>query len=94
MLLASVFNVAQTSRYIYLVLESYLVTKKGGIVCVEGESEARVVMKFFCSATDMKCECFSDSEANVLESSDSGGWCGIGMNVELSCACGFPVVVG
>jgi hypothetical protein len=33
--------------YIYLVLESYLVTKRGGIVCVGGESGERVVMKFF-----------------------------------------------
>ncbi len=79
---------------IYLVLESYLVTKREGIVCVGGESGERVVMIFFCSVTDMKCKCFSDSEAKVLESSDSGGWCGIGMTVELLCACGFPVVVG
>ncbi len=48
----------------------------------------------FCSITDMKCKCFSDSEAKVLESSDSGGWCGIRMTVELLCACGFSVVVG
>jgi hypothetical protein len=82
------------SIYIYLVLESYLVTKRGGIVCVGGESRKRVVMKIFCSVTDMKCECFSDSEAKVLESSDSGGWCGIGMTVELLCACSFTVVVG
>ncbi len=27
----------------------------------------------FCSVTDIKCKCFSDSEAKVLESSDSGG---------------------
>ncbi len=63
-------------------------------MCVGGESGERVVIKFFCSVTDMKCKCLSDSEAKVLESSDSGGWCGIGMTVELSCACGFPVVVG
>ncbi len=53
-------------------------------MCVGGESGERVVMKFFCSVTDMKCKCFGDSEAKVLESSDSGGWCGIGMAVELS----------
>ncbi len=51
-------------------------------------------MKFFFSITDMKCKCFSDSEAKFLEGSDSGGWGGIGMTVELSCTCGFPVVIG
>ncbi len=69
-------------------------TKREAIVCVGGESGERVVMKFFCGVTDMKCKCFSDRETKVLESSDSGGWCGIGMTVELSCACGFPVMVG
>jgi hypothetical protein len=51
-------------------------------------------MMFLCSITDMKCKCFSDSEAKLFEGSDSGGWGGIGMTVELSCTCGFPVVIG
>jgi hypothetical protein len=51
-------------------------------------------MKFLCSVMDMKCKCFSDSEAKLLEGSDSGGWGGIGMTIEFSCTCGFPVVIG
>jgi hypothetical protein len=51
-------------------------------------------MKFLHSLTDMKCKCFSDSQAKLLEGSDSGGWGGIRMTVKLLCACGLPVVIG
>jgi hypothetical protein len=50
-------------------------------------------MKFLRSVTDMKCKCLSDSQAKLLESSDSGGWGGIRMTVKLPCACGLPVVI-
>jgi hypothetical protein len=51
-------------------------------------------MKFLHSIMDMKCKCFSDSQAKLLEGSDSGGWGRIRMTVKLSCACGLPVVIG
>jgi hypothetical protein len=51
-------------------------------------------MKFLCSITDMKCKCFSDSQAKLLEGSDSEGWGGIRMTLKLLCACGLPVVIG
>jgi hypothetical protein len=51
-------------------------------------------MKFLRSVTDMKCKCFSDSQAKLLEGSDSGCWGGIRMTLILFCACGLLVVIG
>ncbi len=59
---------------IYLVLDSYLLTKIGRIRIAGGWGGKRVVMKFLHSVMDMECECFCESKAKLLECGDSGGW--------------------
>ncbi len=59
---------------IYLVLDSYLLTKMGRIGITGGWGGKRVVMNFWHSVMDMECECFCESKAELLECGDSGDW--------------------
>ena len=58
---------------IFIVLESYLLTKIRRIGIAPGWSWKRSVMKFMHGVMVMECECFYESKSELLVCGDSGG---------------------
>jgi len=82
------------SIYIYLGLGSYrltIVERNGGVGC---KGNSRVVEKSSSWVANMNSECFSDCESYLLEGVDGWCWGRVGMSVEVSCLCEFPIMAG
>ncbi len=69
-----------------------IIEKNGGVGC---KGNSRVVEKSLsCVANMNSSECFSDCESYLLEGVDRWCWSRVGMSVEASCLCVFPIMAG
>ncbi len=83
-----------TLWYIYLGLGSYRLTiieRNGGVGC---KGNSRVVEKSSSRIVNMNSECFNDCESDLLEGVDHWCWGRVGVPIETSCLCEFPIMVG
>jgi len=62
-----------------------------GVGC---KGNSRVVEKSSSRIANMNNEDLSDCKSNLLDGVDRWCWGGVGVSVEASCLCEFPILVG
>jgi hypothetical protein len=77
-------------RFRFLSIDHYREERWGSVGC---KGNSRVVEKSSSRVANMNGKCFSDCESYSLEGVDCWCWGRVGMSVEASCLCEFPIMV-